>query len=90
MIWLYTVAKPDPGIRDFAPQIFSLPQGAYNLPVFDHPEQPLFDALYQLGVRQLIHDGSRQEIRCASGYLYAQSAALGKIIPEKEILIIKH
>ena len=89
MIKVFTLSDPNPKIKDFASEIFSLGKGAYNLPTRNHPKQKLFDELYKLEVRQIIHDGKSDEIQCVDGYLYAQNLALGQPIKAKDMLVIK-
>lgn len=85
MIRVFTLGQPDEKIKAFAKDIFALPKGAYNLP----SSAPLFEKLYPLGVRQIIHDGNPDEIRCMDGHLYALNLSLGDNIDDKELLIIK-
>jgi hypothetical protein len=84
MIRVFTLGHPDEKIKAFAQEIFSLPKGAYNLP----GSRPLFEKLYPLGVRQIIHDGTPDEIQCMDGHLYALRLSLGKNIDEKDLLRI--
>ena len=87
MIRVFTLAKPSEEIKKHAQAIFNLAKGAYNLPTKNHSQQRLFDQLYTLGVRQVIHDGKSNEIHCMNGYDYAASAALGK--EPDAVMIIK-
>lgn len=89
MIQVFTLAKPDHKLTNFKKEIFGLAKGVYNLPTCNHPNQLLFDQLYTLGVRQIIHDGTTDEIECLDGYLYATSLGAGKTIDEKDILRLK-
>ena len=66
-------------------------KGAYNLSASNSNSSHtlLFDQLYSLGVRQIIHDGTPDEIHCLDGYLYATNTAAGKEFEEKDLLRIK-
>jgi len=86
MIEVFTQGKPDEKIKQFAAEIFKLKPGAYNLP---QPNNPLFEKLYKIGVRQIIHDGKPDEIQAMDGYLYALNSAGGKQTDEKDVLRIK-
>ena len=86
MIEIYTQSNPDKRIEDYKADIFALKQGAYNLP---QASNPLFAKLYEIGVRQIIHDGKPDEIRCMDGYLFATKSAFAQEIPSEDLLIIK-
>lgn len=88
MIQVFTLGKPNPQIKNVAKDIFQLEKGAYNLPDQNHPQKELFALFYQLGIRQIIHDGKADEIVCLNGYLYPQKVA-GLPIDEEEFLRIK-
>lgn len=89
MIQLFTLSRPDPAIKALAKEIFALPKGAYNLLSSNQQHQSLFDKLYRLGVRQVIHDGNPDLIECLDGYLYAEKLSTGEKIDDKEILRIR-
>ena len=89
MIQIFTLGQPSEKLRDFAAEIFKLPQGDYNLPVKNHPQEALFETLYNLGVRQIIHDGKANEIQCLDGFLYAASTVNKEKIPSQNILVIR-
>lgn len=91
MIEIFCIGKPHEKIRDFAPDLAKLKQGAYNLPYHEknNPNKPLFELLYRLGVRQIIHDGVADVVKAMDGYLYAQSRAVDSPVPKDEILFIK-
>ncbi|OGC21167.1 hypothetical protein A2291_01480 [candidate division WOR-1 bacterium RIFOXYB2_FULL_42_35] len=73
MIEIFTVDNPDKKLKSLTKDIFDLPKGNYDLPTHDHSQQKILDQLYQLGVRQIIHDGSKQEIHCLNGFKFAQN-----------------
>jgi hypothetical protein len=89
MIQVFTLAKPDSLITAYAAELFNLTKGAYNLPQPGSPHRELFDKLYKLGVRQIIHDGKADEIVCMDGYQYATNLLTGDKLPEQDILRIK-
>jgi len=89
VIQLFTLGQPDPAIKDLATDIFALPKGAYNLISNNYQQKELFDRLYLLGVRQVIHDGKADLIECLDGYLYAENLVDGKSADDKDVLRIE-
>lgn len=90
MIKIFTIGKPDSRIKNLAGEIFSLPEGAFNLPMDSSPNPALFEKLYSLGAKQIICDGIPDEITCLDGYLYAQNLMNMADIPAEEVLRLKN
>ena len=86
MIIVLTVNKPNPELQNFAEDIFALKPNVYNLPI---KNDPFFELLYRAGVRQIIHDGSTNEIHCIDGYLYAQNIAAGLETKDQDVLRLR-
>ncbi|MFH1542688.1 MAG: hypothetical protein ABIE84_06320 [bacterium] len=87
MITVFTLGTPNEQIRKFAKEIAALPTGVYNLPADNQPEQSLLDKLYTLGVGQIIHDGTADEIHCQNGYFTPAHAGLTKDSPPDENIL---
>jgi len=90
MIEIYTFSKPDEKIKGYAKEIFSLEKGVYNLPTSDNSKKDLFEKLYSLGVRQIIHDGKPNLIRCMDGHLFAELTVAGTDPESSDLLIISN